>query len=593
MKQKQSSALVFLPLALGLTVIMALAEGLVALFPEPWQVGWREGVIRTLLLSASAFLYFTFFVLRLARRLEETVEEVAGGDITLRLSPRAFGFLGLLARAIDALVEGLRHFFKESSRTSVQVAEAALSLAQRAKEAEDLAQEIAAGMAAATVEVEEANRRQEASLRETARVMSELNGAIQQVAGGAQEQTRHVQRSAEAVANLLEDIKEVEGIADRLLASAAASTQAATRGREAVAHSLAGMERIERSVSSTGTEVQRLGERSGEISRILELIGEIAARTNLLALNAAIEAARAGEHGKGFAVVAEEVRKLAEQSVRATKDIEAVVHEIQAQTTTVISLMQEARAEVNQGMSLTRAAGQALDDIERTAQETKTLTEKINNLTKGMLARSEAAAKSMEGVAAVTEENTAATQEMAASSDYVARAVEDLKGLAKASLESARQALTAVDRLKAGIGEIKEKAGALEGLADGLQQLVAKRAMEGKMYRQAERLRTYGQKNTVNNEELSRLAAEWGIDFLAVTDAQGIIRFSNETASLGLDLYQLSPDFNLLRSGRVPYVATPIKKRFEDGKVYKYLTVMDEKGRLFEVGLALETLLKF
>jgi methyl-accepting chemotaxis protein len=174
------------------------------------------------------------------------------------------------------------------------------------------------------------------------------------------------------------------------------------------------MDKISYRVEQIASRALSLGEKSHEIGRILDVIDDLADQTNLLALNAAIEAARAGEHGRGFAVVASEVRKLAERSMTATKDIQQIIGEIQAETNSTIIASEEGAKEVKQGTSLARGVVEALERISGMVDETTTAAKEISIATQQQRSASDQVVAAMNQVSDVSRQYAVGSKQAAA-----------------------------------------------------------------------------------------------------------------------------------------------------------------------------------
>ena len=269
----------------------------------------------------------------------------------------------------------------------------------------------------------------------------QVANSIVGVASSANEQLSAIDKASHAITQLAGGISNLAGSSQQAAASITKASHMALDGSAIINQADNQMALLDNAVNDSARVINQLGERSHTIGQIISTISGIASQTNLLALNAAIEAASAGEHGRGFSVVAEEVRKLAEQSQEAAKQIAAIIKEIQDDTETAVASMSNGTEQValtktamqNAGKSfhtitelVENAANQAAA-IASTVQEVSSNSDNIDTAIKNIDSMSRGIANESENVSASTEEQSASTEEISTAVTDLTKLAEDLQ----------------------------------------------------------------------------------------------------------------------------------------------------------------------
>jgi twitching motility protein PilJ len=255
---------------------------------------------------------------------------------------------------------------------------------------------------------------------------NEILIASEEMSTGAIQQDQEITNTSSAVEQLTVSMKQVSNNAEASAEAARRALDAAEQGNRSVHDTLEGMQRIRSSVQATAKRIKALGDRSLEISEIVNVINDITEQTNLLALNAAIEAARAGEAGRGFAVVADEVRKLAEHSRNATKDIAALIKAIQAETNDAVVVMEEGTKEVEIGAKLADQAGKALEAISTVVRQSAELVQEISLASKQQVRGTEGVANAMQIISNITRQTSQGARQTARTVEQLVHMSEQL-----------------------------------------------------------------------------------------------------------------------------------------------------------------------
>jgi len=367
--------------------------------------------------------------------------------------------------------------------------------------------------------------------------------------------------SADYIMHTLEELTQSIKVKTEFIQDSISSAQSSMKNSEIIRERVKlSKEMMEKSTES----IKKIKEFMSEVNLFLNTIEEISNKTKMLSLNASIEAARAGEYGRGFAIVASEVGKLATQTEVVSSKITDLIKTLNGEVQTIMESMLNEMEYMNENDGI----------IDRINTEFSTIIEKLN------LGKEDLSTMHLESEK---------------SNQKIFNVLNNIDDIAKISYEIAKN----MDETNQKVAEQKDQSLRLQRMINDirenisvLQQMVAGNIMEKKMLEKVNFVISFAkQKSTLTDDDIQYLINETNMDAIYITDENGYVIYSNEKDSIGLNLYEADKTFLRLKNGETTFIATPIKKRVEDGKLFKFLSVIGEDKRLYEIGLSLDTLI--
>ena len=352
------------------------------------------------------------------------IREVSQGDFTKNLAVTD-GPLSELAIALNKLIFSTRDFLAAMQTNVGRLAASGSDLLDNAGNSLALID----GSSVAQKQLEEGIIEQSGIVAAAQVKIAALTDAIGTIASSAEQQTRTLDETAVSITAMSSSIEEVAEQVDSLLTISSETSLTADRGGSAIHTIVDSFDTIRTTIGELASDIRQLGDNSSQIGDIVKVIDRIAEQTNLLALNAAIEAARAGEHGRGFAVVATEIRKLADGSVAATKEIAGHIGSTQSVISEVTHAMERLTERVEESVSSTDNASSALREIVEAVLKSNNQITQISNVTRSMSESSFSVIRAIDEITRSVASNLAATKQMVAHSGEVSTAFEGIAGI--------------------------------------------------------------------------------------------------------------------------------------------------------------------
>lgn len=467
----------------------------------------------------------------LISRINENLENINNNDLNFNIIYGKNKVLGKVLRQIEKLCVGMKGNLKQQVKISLQVN----------KEMDNL----------------------NTIVGETKETINNIKNRADNICSNSIKQHKMLGSVKKDVNSIVESINIMSETMDNTVKVTSESVEMARKGIKNTENIKDIIHGINESFTASTREIDSLNSRAMEVVDLVGAIESIAKQTNLLALNASIESARAGEYGRGFSVVAQEVGKLAAETSETAKKIALGVNGLNNEIVTMMKDLYNQKEKADKGSKTIE------DTIENFNQIDELLIdcEKKVNL----------AGVELKNISSMGGEVLELTEEITEFSKIVTDEIKDIAE--EIMLEDSN------------IHSLEQISINLKTTSDNLQEYVASKMMEGRMLKEVNFIKNKINEIAISNEFLDEILTDLKVDTIYITKPNGEVEYCNDRDTIGLNLRTVDPLYKNLEEE--PYVVTPIKKRFEDDKLFKFLAVEGDEKRIIQVGMSVESLLNF
>ncbi len=436
----------------------------------------RNLITLSILITIAAIVVIVFVLGLLIRRIiikpinkiKDVSKRLSEGDLSQSISVRGHDEIALVSQAlqeaiyaISSILQRVKDITRRVSKVASEVETESREVLEGTKKEAEAIEIISSSIQelnASITEIAESTESLAVSSEQTSTAIEEMSTSVTQIAKNSNVLSESVESTSSSIEQLSSSIKQVAGHAEELLNAADETLatleqisksvrdvenstkvsaelsqkvmeEATTFGMEAIKKTMDGMDRIRVSVETTAEYISRLGNRSEDIGKILNVIDDITDQTTLLALNAAILAAQAGEHGKGFSVVADEIKDLAERTSFSTHEIATLIQNVQKEVKEAIEAMDVGLRAVEEGMHLAGEASEVLQKIVESSRKSYEMAVAIDRSTAEQTEAARFVTEQMERVRDMSRQIARAMQEQKKGMELIINATEQIKDI--------------------------------------------------------------------------------------------------------------------------------------------------------------------